>query len=180
MAWTTPLTAVANVALTAAQWNASVRDNLTGTAPGIVTTASQYVVSTAANTIAARQAQGAEVQVSESTTSTSYVALITPGPAAAATSGTTALVSIGAKIQQATSSTESIASYAVSGATTIASSDTWAMSTQFPTAGTESHRMSVVRLQTGLTPGNNTFTMQYRVTGGTGTYDRRILAVIPF
>jgi hypothetical protein len=28
MAWTTPLTAVANVALTAAQWNASVRDNL--------------------------------------------------------------------------------------------------------------------------------------------------------
>jgi len=28
MPWTTPLTAVANVALTAAQWNASVRDNL--------------------------------------------------------------------------------------------------------------------------------------------------------
>ena len=54
MAWTTPLTAVSNTALTAAQWNASVRDNLLMTAPALATTTGRHFVSTGANTIAER------------------------------------------------------------------------------------------------------------------------------
>jgi hypothetical protein len=180
MAWSTPLTAVSNAALTAAQWNASVRDNLLETAPAKATTAGQFFVSTAANAIAARSPQGNTLILSQTTTSTTFTDLATPGPTVTVTTGTTALVVVGAKIQQNTNSAESLASFAVSGASTIAADSAWAVSSQFPTAGTESHAMSKVTWQTGLTPGANTFTMKYRVTAGTGTFDLRSIAVIPF
>lgn len=51
MAWTTPLTAVSGSILTAAQWNASVRDNLNETAPAKATTADRMFVTTGPNAL---------------------------------------------------------------------------------------------------------------------------------
>lgn len=45
MAWTNPLTAVANSPLSAAEWNAHVRDNLNETAPGKTMTPHSFIAS---------------------------------------------------------------------------------------------------------------------------------------
>lgn len=180
MAWSTPLTAISNSTLTASQWNLSVRDNLLETAVAKATAAGQIFVSTAANALAARVPTGTAVNVSESTTSTTYTDLTTPGPTVSGlTTGTQALVVVSAKMQQNTASVNDYMAYAVSGATTIAATDQNALLLQF--AGTTTTiRASSVFLQTGLTAGSNTFTSKYRVSGGTGTYDNRSMAVIPF
>lgn len=177
MAYTTPLTAVSNATLTAAQWNASVRDNFAETAVAKATAAGQIFVSTAANALAARTPTGATVNVSESTTSTTYAALTTPGPAVTVTTGTQAIVGVASKMSQNTATANAYMSYAVSGATPIASNDNNAQLFQFP--ATTTLRATAMTLQTGLTAGSNTFTAQYRVTAGTGTFDSRHLFVIP-
>lgn len=179
MAWSVPLTAVSNASLTAAQWNASVRDNLLETAVAKVTGAGQYVVSTAANALAARTPQASSIATVEATTSTSYANLATTGPAVTVTSGTVALVGVSTNMSNSTVSVNTRASYAVSGATTIAASDIVAFNYQQPSAGT-TIRGSAITMQTGLTAGSNTFTMQYRVTANTGTFDARHLWVVPF
>ena len=56
MAWTAPMTAVANAVFTAAQFNTHVRDNLLETAPAKATTTGGYFVATGTNTIVQRVA----------------------------------------------------------------------------------------------------------------------------
>lgn len=51
MAWSAPITAVTNATLSAAQWNASVRDNLNETAPAKATVANRVIVTNGANTV---------------------------------------------------------------------------------------------------------------------------------
>src|SRR4249919_3869016 len=97
MAWSTPLTAVANATLTAAQWNASVRDNLLATAVALATTAGSHFAVTATNTLAERLTQTNTVATSETTASTSYTALATAGPAITATTGVLAIVAVTAR-----------------------------------------------------------------------------------
>jgi len=73
-----------------------------------------------------------------------------------------------------------VASFAVSGATTIAADDKWAIYMSGVTAN-NSNRWGVARLVTGLTAGSNTFTMKYAagVTGATGTFRKREIVVLP-
>jgi len=66
-------------------------------------------------------------------------------------------------------------SYAVSGATTVAAIDGRALQVQ----GSNFTRASATSVITGLTPGSNTFTAKYRITGGTGTWRDRDIVVIP-
>lgn len=174
MAWTTPLTAVAGSVLTAAQWNASVRDNLNQTAPALATAAGQWFVSTAANAIAARTITSATVATSEATTSTSYTALTTPGPSVTATTGAQALVALYAAVVNSTTGL-SLMSFAVSGATTIAAADNTAIG---GATGSTGMRVGGFFIVTGLTPGSNVFTAQYKVSAGTGTFvDRKLLVM---
>jgi hypothetical protein len=182
MAYSTPLTAVSNATLTAAQWNASVRDNILETAVAKATAAGRYTVSTAANTLAERVPTAGTVNVSDTTTATSYGDLPagTLGPSVTVTSGTAVLVGVSAKIQNSLNTASSFASYAVSGATTVAASDTWGVSIQAPTAASTTVNASRVTLHTGLTAGSNTFAMKYRVSGGTGSFDMRHIFAIPF
>src|ERR1700755_2312031 len=98
MAWSAPLTAVANTAFTAAQFNASVRDDLLETAPAKATANGQMFVATAANSIAARLPQASFVTVSESTASTTYAALTTAGPAVTITCSLFVIVGVSAKL----------------------------------------------------------------------------------
>lgn len=171
MAWTTPVTAVDGVALTAAQWNASVRDNLNLTPAALATTAGSFTVATGTNAVAERLFQQAIVNTSETTSSTSYTALATPGPVVTAVTGSQAAVWINASIANSASNT-SAASFAISGATTTAADNTWAIQQDGGTGSLNS--FSRCALMT-LTPGTNVFTMQYLVSSGasTGTFSRR-------
>jgi hypothetical protein len=115
----------------------------------------------------------ANVAASESTTSTSYTDLTTAGPAITITTGTKALIIVSARAQTNTGAT-SYASYAVSGATTIAANDDDALE-----AGTITNNISRASRLTTLTAGSNTFTMKYRTSPTrTGTFEFREIIVI--
>lgn len=172
------MTATANTAFTAAQFNAHVRDNLLETAPAKATTAGRIFVATGANAIAERVITAASIATSETTTSSSFTDLATTGPAVTVTTGTQALVIVTCQVNNSTTNF-SVAGYAVSGASTVAADDDRSL-VQDSTAGNfEDVRASAVNYQSGLTAGSNTFTMKYRVGGGTGAFQRRHLIVIP-
>jgi len=177
--WSTPLTGVSNATLTAAQWNASVRDNLLETAPAKATAAGRIFVTTGANAIAERVPTSVGVGATEGTASTTYTDLTTVGPTVTVTTGTSALVAITSGMAQSAVGGYCNASVAVSGASTIA-----------PGTNVLNFRSGAANQQlvashfsqmTGLTPGSNTFKMQYNAgsASGTATFFNRNLLVIP-
>lgn len=177
MAWTTPLTAVANAAFTAAQFNASVRDNLLETAAAKATAAGQIPVSTGTNAVAMRQIQSVRVATLETTASTTFVALTTAGPTITATTGISALVFLTAQMSNAGASNSAAMSYAVSSATTIAASN--AEACRHRGGGTvDDIRCSAISTPV-LTSGSNVFTSLYAVNAGTGSFSERLLTVVP-
>lgn len=177
MAWTTPMTAVANTALTAAQWNAHVRDNFLETAPAKATAAGQMFVSTGTNAIAARTPVGLTTAAAQTTTSTSYVDLTTVTSLSCVT-GTSAIVAVSATSTHTVLNGTCRVSWAVSGATTIAASDQWAAIRAGLPIGTVDRR-TAVRFTNALNPGTNTFTMKYDTSAATATFSDRHLVVIP-
>lgn len=179
MAWTTPLTAVSNATLTAAQWNASVRDNLLETGPAKITTAGRYLVGTAANALAERVIDGATVSTSQTTTSTTYASLATAGPAVTVTTGARALVFISATMANNSIGQKSWISCAVSGATTIAATDTESIEFQVYGSNAEFAGTRAIFFKT-LNSGSNTFTVQYRVSAGTTTFQDRDIIVMAY
>lgn len=114
-----------------------------------------------------------------STTSTSYTATLSgsPGtnPSVTLPTGTTALVSIGAGMDNSSTST-TIMSVAVSGAGSVAASDDYYLAMRV-TAGLYYSSTGITFVLPGLTAGINTFTLNYRVTGSTGNYERRRITV---
>lgn len=178
MVWTAPMTAVAGTIFTAASFNQYVRDNLNETFPAKATTAGQIAVSTGANAIAARTVSSQTILTSESTTSTSYTDLATPGPTFSVTTGTAALVAISSSITNDTTNSASFVSYAISGATTVAADDQWGLELDGVTAN-NTNRFGFIHRHTGLTAGVNTFTMKYKAGSNTATFANRKLLVIP-
>lgn len=182
MAWTAPMTAVANDIFTAAQFNTHIRDNLLETAPAKAANAGGYFVTSGTNSIVERVVGANEVDTSETTTSTSFTDLATAGPAVTVTTGTKALVIITANLTNNTASAYSIVGLSISGASSVSASDANALSfRQSATGGgPQDPQVTWSKIYTGLTAGSNTFTTKYRVTAGTGTFQRRRLSVIPF
>lgn len=180
MAWSVPLTAVSNAVLTAAQWNASVRDNLLESAPAKATTTGRLIVSSGTNTVAERAIQTARVIASQGLSSLTYANLATTGPQVASlTTGANALAFASAACTQNTNSAFALFSIAVSGATTIACTDAESFQFQPSTAATASARGTYCRHFDGtLTPGANTFTMQYRASAGSAFFESRALTMI--
>jgi hypothetical protein len=173
------MTAVANAAFTAAQFNANVRDNLNETAVAKATTAGGIFAATGANAIAQRIPTAATVSTSESTASSTDVNLTTVGPTVTVTTGTQAIVMLATLIQNNTVNGIATMRYEVSGASTISSDDGRAV--QFE-SGVASQRVraSHAHLLTGLTAGSNVFTSKYHTNGtGTATFGGRMLAVFP-
>lgn len=193
MAWTTPLTAVANATFTAAQYNTHARDNFNemeaAKATGAWSASGSYADcmfhATGANAIALRQWRSNIVQKTgqgESSTSTSYTDVRTLGPSVTVTTGVQALVFFGAILGNSSANAAAYASVAVSGASTVAADDDWALEMDGHTAYAGSNddnalRRSQWKLFTGLTVGSNTFTMKYRVASGTGRFNYRHIAV---
>lgn len=118
------------------------------------------------------------VSTNQTTTSTSYTDLATVGPAVTVTTGTKALVLFSSGGYNATTGAVLSASVAVSGATTLAASDDWALSRKQVSGGTDTLTFGQSVLLTGLTAGSNTFTMKYSVSGGTGNFNLRRINVI--
>lgn len=124
-------------------------------------------------TLTNRIPQQASVATSQTTTSTTYTDLATVGPAITITTGTSALVTVGAQIQCSAAGITASMSFGVTGATTSAAVDARAAGV----ANANLVQASRVFLITGLTAGSNTFTAKYKVNGAaTGTWvDRNIL-----
>lgn len=118
--------------------------------------------------------QAATVATVQTTTSTSFTDLATSGPAVTIETGTAAEVTLYTQCSVDTATQFVVMGFAVSGASTVAAADNRSIG--------KSDTGNVLKagatfLVEGLTPGSNTFTCKYRVTGGTGSYnDRRITA----
>lgn len=177
MAWTTPMTWVANTPLTAAQLNQQLRDNMNETAPAKATQQGSIFVGNGQNSIVERSIVAHSVSTSQTTTSVSFADLATTGPTVTVTTGTSALVFLSANLKNATANEAAIAGVEVTGASSIAASDTNSLLVRAGAAD-EIQATKTVRLST-LTPGSNTFTMKYRVTAGTATFLRRDMFVLP-
>ena len=81
MAWTAPMTFIANAAITAAQMNTYLRDNLLETMPAKATeTGGAFFVTTGTNQIAERVIKSARVETNQSTTSTTFTSTTTVSP----------------------------------------------------------------------------------------------------
>jgi len=179
MTWSAPMTAVSGATFTAAQFNQYVRDNLNSTAPALASAASQIFVSTGVNAIAARVPTSQSVVTIQSTTSTSFTDLTTVGPLISVVTGTIAIVLFASGISTATNDSTALVSVAVSGASSVAASDAWAIQMDGITAGNVV-RYSGVHIFTGLTPGTNVFTLKYKAPAGVNaTFRNREINVIP-
>jgi hypothetical protein len=181
MAWTAPLTAVDGSTLSAGQFNESIRDNLNETMPGKATAAGSLFITTGVNALAERRPSGAVVAASEQTSSGSFSDLSTVGPRVTVVTGTSALVWITASVRNVSHPGRgAYASVAVSGATTLPATT----ARQIGVNGIEEsnpQRMSGSCRITGLTPGSNTFTLQYRCepSYGPAQFEDREITVIP-
>lgn len=176
MAWTAPMTAVANAVFTAAQFNTHVRDNLNETAPAKATTASRIIVTTGANSVTERAVIRDTIGTAESTASTSYTDLTTVGPTLTATTGANVLVFWTATMQTNTANAACFMSFDISGATTQASNDTWSLTVRPTTTGVNEKYGAVYYFP--VTAGSNTFTAKYKVSAGTGTFTNRMIFII--
>lgn len=178
MAWSTPATAVPSQVLTAAMWNASVRDNLLETAPSKASGQNGYFVGTGLNAIAERTVSEGYVSSQETSTDTTFGALTTNGALITGlTTGSKALVFVTAESFTSNSSTSAYTSFEVTGSSSLTAAD----NTGIIIGGTNNVRATVATFMT-VTAGSNTFRMMYRVGagGGTGTWLRRRLTVMPF
>lgn len=183
MAWTAPMTAVANDIFTAAQFNTHVRDNLLETVPAKATSSvvdGSFFVKTGTNSInnGARTPMTAVVSGTETTTSTSYAALATAQQLDVVT-GTMALVTVGSRMYISGGGNTGYMSVAISGASSVTVADDWALQYCSEVSNRE-FSGSRTYLFTGLTAGTNTFAARFKVTAGTGSFRYRSLSVIPF
>lgn len=180
MAWTAPMTATTNTALSAANFNLHVRDNLNQTEAAVADPAprGKLLISTGANAVTWRTVWRDRRLEPEGTSSTTYTILDDDGvgPAITVRTGTTAVAWHACEMSNGTANAPSRTSISVSGASSVAASDAWCTLHDGRTAG-NSTRFSSCHRFTGLTAGVNTFTMEYRVGSGTGTFRNRELVV---
>jgi hypothetical protein len=175
------MTATANTAFTAADFNREIRDNLNCTAPANAGVAGSYFITQGVNQITERQFASDTVATSETTTSTSYTDLATVGPEVTVTTNNAALVWFACQLSNGTANTYTAASVAVTGDSNVPASNTWAMYNDGKGTAGQSERAFSVHKFKDLTPGSNTFTMQYRVgtAATTGTFLNRHIVVMP-
>jgi hypothetical protein len=177
MAWTAPLTAVAGGVFSSSLFNSTVRDNLNETSTAKATQVSGWFPASGINALTERVPVQDNDQGSSTTTSTTYTNLADGLSTAVSVSvGNRALVSIYANFSNSVSGNRSYVGFAVSGASTVAATDFFGIDHSF----NGGMRWGATYLVTSLTGGSNTFTLQYRVSAGTGTFSVRRIAVIPF
>jgi hypothetical protein len=123
-----------------------------------------------------------DVVTTELTTSTSYTDLATVGPTVTMSTGTSVVCHIFTSTLSASTTGNSYISVAVSGASTVAASDSAGVNgggSGLVTITTATYGFSIATaiIFTGLTPGTNTFTMKYRSQSGSRSFFRRRMIV---
>lgn len=178
MAWTAPATAVSNSLFSASWLNTYLRDNMLETATAKATAAGQMFTVSGPNALSATTNTIDYVATSQSTTSTSYTDLATVGPSVTIDMDAFVIIRVSAQIEISAATGFGLMSFAVSGATTLAASDTRAVGVQ----GTHDRKFTyyVALDNTSINSGSNTFTAKYRAdTAVTATFvDREISAVV--
>lgn len=177
------MTFTAATALTAAQLNTHLRDNLmeTETAKAFLpASGASWFCGTGPNAIAQRNITTARVTTTETTTKTDdWADLATPGPAVTVTTSTSALVFMSVNFENNTLNAMTRCNWGVTGKTEREPLDMTELRLDgVPAANPNSY--GTVDFITTLTPGVNTFTMKYRVGSGTGTFRYRCLTVMAF
>jgi hypothetical protein len=120
----------------------------------------------------------AQTNSTQSTTSTTYVDLATV-TSVTVTTGTSAFCVWHAACANGSANVGVYVSVAVSGASTVAATDNITNLIQTPSSNIGVYiPMSSGHIFTGLTAGSNTFTMKYRTSSGTATFDTRGIQVI--
>ena len=116
------------------------------------------------------------VATEETTTSTSYTNLST-SQAVTLTTGTKALVMVSAGMYNTAANLYVNMSFEVSGASSVAASDSNCLRLGYMGAGV-SHKAASVAVLTGLTAGSNTFTAKFKTQSGTSGFNDRYLFVM--
>lgn len=110
----------------------------------------------------------AVISAEESVSSTSYTGLFTPGPAVQLVTGVSVTIDFSLYAYYASGPVlgSGLCTFAISGATTLAASDSNGLAVVTPPAAT--YRAGAARKvnYTGLTPGLNVFTLKYRADPG--------------
>jgi hypothetical protein len=173
------MTWVTGAAITAAQLNAHLRDNMLETATAKASTAGSYLGVTGANALAERIMSYDYVSTSETTTSTSATDLATTGPSVTVTASARALVFMTAAIFNNTVNATSAMAVDLSGATTVAASSSVALRAVASTANAGIH--ASIAIPYSVTSGSNVFTAKYFCSSGsTATYQYRRMIVLPW
>lgn len=118
----------------------------------------------------------AVVPNNDTITSATYADLANVGPTVSIVTGTRALVTLSAEFAGVSGGNQTYVGFEVSGATTIAASDTTALINQ-ENSGSPRNAYGRTTLVTGLTPGTNVFKMVYRITAGSAGMQNRELIV---
>lgn len=178
MGWITPLTAVGNAALTAAQWNGSVRDNLNETEAAKATSTGRLIATAGANALVERDFLADVVGAAETTASGGWVDLATVGPDVTLVTGTKAIVSVSCYTSNNVAGGRGWMSHQIAGASTASAYDRWA-AVMTSSGVNETYGASHVSMWTTLTAGSSQFLSKYRTsTAGTSTFVNRRIAVI--
>ena len=181
MAWTAPFTAVTGNVFTAAQWNQYARDNLNVMETTAALTAGGLLCTfNAANTMIQRNPAVQMISPYETTATTTYTTLTTPGPAITVTHGVVVFISVGCLARNDTAGLGARMTFALTGSNTAAASDADAFYMESGNAG-DTFSGTWTTIRTGLTSGTTTLTANYRaVGGGNATFAHRLLVAIPF
>lgn len=125
--------------------------------------------------------KGGSVEATEQTTSTSYTDLTTVGPQVSIDVGQTGeiVVNMYAALANLTANNATFMSFAITGATTRAAADNFALAWTPGTNGRGARYGAAIHVF-ALNPGIHTVTAKYRVSGGTGDYTNRRITVVPF
>lgn len=172
------MTFVPNSVLTASQLNTYIRDDMMESMPAKATTAGRYFITETRNTIREQSVVSDFVTTTNtSNTASEWIDLGTVGPSVTVYCQSKALVMLYAQMSTATAVGVWMG-YEVSGATESAVDNNRALMIQ----NTTQQNVGATILHQELSPGLNTFTAKYRVTGGTilGTWLNRRISVMPF
>lgn len=184
MPWTAPKTWTVGETLTAGDLNIHVRDNLREMAAARAKTNGGYFVASGENELVERSVHAASESKIGETTSTTYgdltdaeedVGETIVGPFVMAETSGRAAVFFGCEYGN-TSINQGFMSVELSGSTVSSASDEFALLVR-----TGAERTAAMHtFFDGLTEGVTTFTCKYRVGGGTGTFTKTHIIVMPF
>ncbi len=121
----------------------------------------------------------ATVATSETTASTGYTDLTTTTDTVTVTVGNSGLVLVLLQSLSSNTGGTNYIGFAVSGASTVAAADGYALIHSGHASGVQTQTGSSFMV-TGLSSGSTTFKMKYKVSAGTGTFANRRISVIPF